>query len=290
MAVLDDGYSGANLVWPGLDGLRDRIAEGQIDTVLVLSPDRLSRKYAYQILLTEEFHRHGAEIVFIKSPPATTPEEQLLAQVKGMIAEYERAQIIERTRHGKRHRARARFGERVVRRPLRVWANGNAWSACWSRRWSSAPRQSPFVTVCPWQPTPAQQLPHLRDRPREALPTQLRFYVQGVISPLLANLYMNRFLKYWRMQGKGQQWRAQIVAYADDFMILSRGYAEQARQWTEQMMRRIGLTLNEQKTSIRDARREEVDFLEGTRSASGTRETTPDPIWRHRLRRRASSD
>jgi site-specific DNA recombinase len=103
---LDEGYSGANLVRPGLDRLRDRVAEGQIDTVLVLSPDRLSRKYAYQILLTEEFHRHGTEIVFMKSPPATTPEEHLLAQVQGMIAEYERAQIIERTRRGKRHRAR----------------------------------------------------------------------------------------------------------------------------------------------------------------------------------------
>ena len=103
---LDEGYSGATLVRPGLDGLRDRVAEGQIDTVLVLSPDRLSRKYAYQILLSEEFHRHGAELVFVKSPPATTPEEQLLAQVQGMIAEYERAQIIERTRRGKRHRAR----------------------------------------------------------------------------------------------------------------------------------------------------------------------------------------
>jgi site-specific DNA recombinase len=103
---LDEGYSGASLVRPGLDGLRDRVAEGQIDTVLVLSPDRLSRKYAYQILLTEEFHRNGAEVIFVKSPPATTPEEQLLAQVQGMIAEYERAQIIERTRRGKRHRAR----------------------------------------------------------------------------------------------------------------------------------------------------------------------------------------
>ena len=103
---LDEGYSGASLLRPALDALRDRIAEGQIDTVLVLSPDRLSRKYAYQILLTEEFQRQGTELVFLKSPPATTPEEQLLAQVQGMIAEYERAQIIERTRRGKRHRAR----------------------------------------------------------------------------------------------------------------------------------------------------------------------------------------
>lgn len=103
---LDEGYSGANLVRPGLDRLRDRVAEGQIDIVLVLAPDRLSRKYAYQILLTEEFQRQGAELVFVKSPPAKTPEEQLLTQVQGMIAEYERAQILERTRRGKRHRAR----------------------------------------------------------------------------------------------------------------------------------------------------------------------------------------
>jgi len=83
----------------------------------------------------------------------------------------------------------------------------------------------------------------------------------GVISPLLANLYMNRFLKYWRLQGKGEQWRAHIVAYADDFVILSRGHAEEARKWTQEVMSRIGLTLNEQKTSIRDARSEEFDFL-----------------------------
>jgi RNA-directed DNA polymerase len=83
----------------------------------------------------------------------------------------------------------------------------------------------------------------------------------GVISPLLANLYMNRFLKYWRLQRKGEQWRAHIVAYADDFVILSRGYAEQARDWAQAVMERIGLTLNEQKTCIRNARKEEFDFL-----------------------------
>lgn len=83
----------------------------------------------------------------------------------------------------------------------------------------------------------------------------------GVISPLLANLYMNRFLKYWRLRRKGEQWRAHIVAYADDFVILSRGYAAEARDWTQTVMERIGLTLNERKTCIRDARREEFDFL-----------------------------
>jgi RNA-directed DNA polymerase len=83
----------------------------------------------------------------------------------------------------------------------------------------------------------------------------------GVVSPLLANLYMNRFLKHWRLQGKGQQYRAKIVAYADDFVILSRGSAEQARGWTQQVMTRLRLTLNERKTRIRDARTQDFDFL-----------------------------
>ena len=88
----------------------------------------------------------------------------------------------------------------------------------------------------------------------------------GVISPLLANLYMNRFLKYWRQQGKGEQYRAAIVAYADDFVIVTkrspnRRSAEAVRDWTQQVMSRIGLTLNEQKTSVRDACREDFHFL-----------------------------
>lgn len=102
----DEGYSGATLIRPGLEKVRDLAAEGQIQSVLIYSPDRLSRKYAYQVLLVEEFARHGVEIVFVKSPRASTPEEQLLLQFQGMIAEYERAQIAERTRRGKRHRAK----------------------------------------------------------------------------------------------------------------------------------------------------------------------------------------
>src|SRR5205807_1999578 len=83
----------------------------------------------------------------------------------------------------------------------------------------------------------------------------------GVVSPLLANLYMNRFLKHWRRQGKGEQFRAHIVNYADDFVILSRGKATEAREWTQAVMTRLGLTLNEQKTCIRNARQESFDFL-----------------------------
>src|SRR5215831_12882111 len=73
----------------------------------VIEDDRLSRKYAYQVLLTEEFARHGAETIFLKAPHSGTPEDQLMLQFQGMIAEYERAQILERSRRGKRHRAKA---------------------------------------------------------------------------------------------------------------------------------------------------------------------------------------
>ena len=83
----------------------------------------------------------------------------------------------------------------------------------------------------------------------------------GVISPLLANLYMNRFLKHWRKTGKGEQYRAVIVNYADDFVILSRGHAAEAREWTGKTMDRIGLTLNEAKTSVKNARQETFNFL-----------------------------
>ena len=83
----------------------------------------------------------------------------------------------------------------------------------------------------------------------------------GVISPLLANLYMNRFLKHWRITGRGDAYRAHIVNYADDFVILSRGCAAEALTWTRGVMTKLGLTLNEAKTSVRNARQERFNFL-----------------------------
>jgi site-specific DNA recombinase len=121
----DDGYSGADLVRPGLERVRDLAAEGQLQAVLILSPDRLSRRYAYQVLLIEEFARQGVETLFMNAPQMATAEDQLLVQFQGMIAEYERAQILERSRRGKRHRARqgqisvlsgAPYGYRYIRR------------------------------------------------------------------------------------------------------------------------------------------------------------------------------
>jgi RNA-directed DNA polymerase len=83
----------------------------------------------------------------------------------------------------------------------------------------------------------------------------------GVISPLLANLYMNRFLKHWRLTEQGHKLKAQVIAYADDFVILSRGCAEQAKAWAQEVMTRLGLSLNEAKTFIRNAAKERFDFL-----------------------------
>ena len=83
----------------------------------------------------------------------------------------------------------------------------------------------------------------------------------GVASPLLANIYMNRFLKHWRLTGRGEAFRAQIISYADDFVILSRHSAAEALAWTRAVMTKLGLTLNEAKTSVKDARTERFDFL-----------------------------
>src|ERR1700688_829209 len=103
----DEGYSGATLERPALERVRDLAAEGQIHVVLAYAPDRLSRKYAYQILLIEELARSGVETLFVKAPQGSSAEDQLLVQFQGMIAEYERAQILERSRRGKRHRAQS---------------------------------------------------------------------------------------------------------------------------------------------------------------------------------------
>jgi RNA-directed DNA polymerase len=83
----------------------------------------------------------------------------------------------------------------------------------------------------------------------------------GVISPLLANRYMNRFLRHWRNRGRGEAYKAHVVNYADDFVILSRGHAEEALVWTRHVMTKLGLTVNETKTAVRDARQEHFDFL-----------------------------
>jgi site-specific DNA recombinase len=101
----DEGYSGATLVRPALERLRDAVAAGHLDRIYVHSPDRLARRYAYQVLLIDEFRRAGVEVVFLNRSIGLSPEDDLLLQVQGMVAEYERAKILERSRRGKRHAA-----------------------------------------------------------------------------------------------------------------------------------------------------------------------------------------
>jgi site-specific DNA recombinase len=121
----DEGHSGATLIRPGLEALRDLAAQGCLDVVLVWSPDRLARKFAYQALLIEELARCGVRVEFVKGPRGDSPEDQLLVQFQGMFAEYEKAQLAERYRRGKAWRAKtgsvnvlsgAPFGYRYVRK------------------------------------------------------------------------------------------------------------------------------------------------------------------------------
>jgi site-specific DNA recombinase len=122
----DEGHSGATLVRPALEALRDLAAQGCVDVVLIYSPDRLARKFAYQALLVEEFARAGVRVEFARNGArGDSPEDQLLVQFQGMFAEYEKAQLMERYRRGKAYRARsgsvnvlggAPFGYRYVRK------------------------------------------------------------------------------------------------------------------------------------------------------------------------------
>jgi len=120
---LDDGVSGTTLTRPALERLRDAAYAGSFQRLYVHSPDRLARKYAYQVLLLEELQRHGVTVVFLNRAIGVSPEEDLLLQMQGMFAEYERAKILERSRRGKRHAAQrgsvnvlsgAPFGYRYV--------------------------------------------------------------------------------------------------------------------------------------------------------------------------------
>jgi len=107
LTFIDDGYSGATLIRPGLEKLRDMVSMHSIDRLYVHSPDRLARKYAYQVLLVDEFKKSGLEVIFVNHPLGQSAEDDLLLQVQGMIAEYERAKILERSRRGKRHAAQS---------------------------------------------------------------------------------------------------------------------------------------------------------------------------------------
>jgi site-specific DNA recombinase len=125
LRFIDNGHSGASLIRPALERLRDLVALSAVDLVYVHAPDRLARSYAHQVLLLEEFAHAGTQVIFLNRPIGSTPEDSLLLQLQGMFAEYERAKVLERSRRGKRHRAqtgavsvlsRAPFGYRYITR------------------------------------------------------------------------------------------------------------------------------------------------------------------------------
>jgi site-specific DNA recombinase len=103
----DDGYSGSTLDRPALDRLRDAVAQGRVEAVIILSPDRLARQFAYQYIVVEEFERAGCKVVFINHRFGSTPAERMLQEMTGVFAEYERALITERCRRGRLHKARS---------------------------------------------------------------------------------------------------------------------------------------------------------------------------------------
>src|ERR671921_536575 len=98
---LDEGYSGASLNRPGLDALRDAAAMAEFEVVLVAAPDRLARKYVHQVLLLEELQGRGCRVEFAERPMSQDPNDQLLLQIRGAVAEYERTLIAERMRRGR---------------------------------------------------------------------------------------------------------------------------------------------------------------------------------------------
>jgi site-specific DNA recombinase len=121
---VDENYSGSRLDRPSLERLRDLASEGAFEAVFIYSPDRLARQYAYQVVVTEELQKTGCEVVFLNHAFGQSPEEQMLLQIQGVFAEYERALIRERTRRGRLFAARqgrvnwrvAPYGFRVVRK------------------------------------------------------------------------------------------------------------------------------------------------------------------------------
>src|SRR5689334_10472496 len=103
----DDGYSGATLNRPGLDRLRDAVRAGEVDRLLVTDPDRLARSYVQLMVLLEELERAGCEVAFLDRPMGRDPQDQLLLQIRGAVAEYERTLIAERMRRGRQAKLRA---------------------------------------------------------------------------------------------------------------------------------------------------------------------------------------
>jgi site-specific DNA recombinase len=123
----DEDFPGKFLDRPGLDNLRDAALEGYIDVILVYSPDRLARRFALQLILEEEFRKQGVKLIYLTTGSSiNTPEEQLLAQFQGIFAEYEHAQILDRTRRGRLHKVRKGDVKMLAKAPYGYYNDRNS--------------------------------------------------------------------------------------------------------------------------------------------------------------------
>jgi site-specific DNA recombinase len=130
----DEGYSGARIDRPALDRLRDGAERGEFQTVLVTAPGRLARRLVHQMLLLEELAQIGCTVVFLDHPMSQDPNDQLLLQIRGAVAEYERALIADRTRRGRLARLRAGQLLPWVNTPYGYWADPGTRAGYGSRR------------------------------------------------------------------------------------------------------------------------------------------------------------
>src|SRR5947207_15637523 len=153
----DDGYSGARIGRPGLDRLRDHAALAGLDVVLVTAPDRLARNYVHQVLLIEELAGHGCQVEFLDRPMSSDPHDQLLLQIRGAVAEYERTLIAERMRRGRLAKLRAGTLLPWTRPPFgcRLDPDGprDAAAVRWSPPRQHWPRSCPTGTSNPRRPS-----------------------------------------------------------------------------------------------------------------------------------------
>ena len=170
---LDDGHSGARLDRPGLDSLRDAAEAGLLDAVWCLSPDRLARVYAYQVIVLEEFARLGVAVFFADAPKIDDdPQARLLTQVQGVIAEYERAKIAERYRRGKLWalvRERSSRGRRptgIGGRPARLIEPRTSRCSSPRRKWCEGSSTTTSPAGTPRARSPAVSTPTGYRRPR----------------------------------------------------------------------------------------------------------------------------
>ncbi|HNT24981.1 MAG TPA: recombinase family protein [Anaerolineales bacterium] len=122
----DDGFSGAVLNRPGLDQLRDRVAAGEIDRIIVTAPDCLARNYVHQMLLLEQLEKYGCQVEFLDRPMSQDPHDQLVLQIRGAVAEYERTLIADRMRRGRQAKYRAGILLPWSRLPYRFQADPDA--------------------------------------------------------------------------------------------------------------------------------------------------------------------